>query len=103
MYVVTVEFLVKPGRVEAFRPAMLENARASLANEAGCRQFDVSFDADDPGKCFLYEVYDDPAAFEAHLAMGHFRSFDSYVAPMLDSKVVKTFELVQGKALCLGV
>ena len=99
MYVVTVEFAIKSGRAEAFRPAMLENARASLADEPGCRQFDVCFDADDPGKCFLYEIYDDSAAFETHLSMAHFKSFDAHVAPMLDSKLVKTFELAQGKAL----
>ena len=99
MYVVTVEFAIKSEHAEGFRPAMLENARASLADEPGCRQFDVCFDTDDPGKCFLYEVYDDRAAFEAHLSMAHFQSFDAHVAPMLDAKVVKTFELAQGKEL----
>ncbi|MBL6600595.1 MAG: antibiotic biosynthesis monooxygenase [Alphaproteobacteria bacterium] len=99
MYVVTVEFAVKSASVAAFRPAMLKNAKASLEDEPGCRQFDVCFSPDDPGACFLYEVYDDRAAFEAHLAMAHFKSFDAEVAPMLDSKAVKTYELVQGTVL----
>jgi len=99
MYVVTVEFVVKPDSIDAFRPAMLENARASLADEPGCRQFDVCFDADAPGKCFFYEDYDDRAAFDAHLGMAHFKSFDAHVAPMLESKAVQTWELVQGSAL----
>jgi (4S)-4-hydroxy-5-phosphonooxypentane-2,3-dione isomerase len=99
MYVVTVEFAVKPASVTAFRSAMLKNAKASLDDEPGCRQFDVCFSADDPNACFLYEVYDDRAAFDAHLAMAHFKSFNAEVAPMLDSKVVKIFELVQGTVL----
>lgn len=99
MYVVTVAFVVKSEAIAAFRPAMLENARASLADEAGCRQFDVCFDAGDGGKCFLYEVYDDRAAFDAHLSMAHFKSFDAAVAPMLESKTVQTWELVQGTVL----
>jgi (4S)-4-hydroxy-5-phosphonooxypentane-2,3-dione isomerase len=99
MYVVTVEFAVKQGSTDAFRPAMLKNAKASLDDEPGCRQFDVCFSQDDPGACFLYEVYDDRAAFDAHLGMVHFKSFDAEVAPMLDGKVVKIFELVQGTVL----
>jgi len=99
MYVVTVEFVVKPDAVAAFRPAMLKNAKASLEDEPGCWQIDVCFSQDDPGACFLYEVYDDRAAFDAHLAMPHFKSFDAEVAPMLASKVVKTYELVQGTVL----
>ena len=99
MYVVTVEFAVKPDSVAAFRPAMLKNAQASLDDEPGCRQFDVCFGKDDPNACFLYEVYDDRAAFDAHLGMAHFKSFDAEVAPMLDGKVVKIFELVQGTVL----
>jgi autoinducer 2-degrading protein len=99
MYVVTVEFTVKPDFVTAFQPAMLKNAKVSLDDESGCRQFDVCFSQDDPGACFLYEVYDDRAAFDAHLGMEHFKSFDAEVAPMLDAKVVKIFELVQGTVL----
>jgi quinol monooxygenase YgiN len=102
MYVVTVAFMVKPEAAEAFRPVMLENARASLADEPGCRQFDVCFAPDDPGTCFLYEVYDDRAAFDAHLAMAHFKRFDAEVAAMLDGKVVKILELAQGAALTSG-
>ena len=99
MYVVTVEFVVKTASVDDFRPAMLENARASLEDEPGCRQFDVCFDQDDPARCFLYEVYDDRAAFDAHLGMPHFKSFDAHVGPMLDSNQVQTWGLVQGTVL----
>ena len=94
MYIVTVDFVIKSGSIDAFRPAMLANAKASVELEPGCRQFDVCFDPAAPERCFLYEVYDNRAAFDAHLGMAHFKSFDATVAPMLESKAVKFWERV---------
>jgi quinol monooxygenase YgiN len=94
MYVVTVDLVAKPGHVEAFRAAMLKNARASLADEPGCRQFDVSVVADDPAHIFLYELYDDRAAYEAHRQTPHFREFDAVSAPLLASKAGRHFQRI---------
>tara|TARA_R110002073_G_scaffold104630_1_gene236863 strand:- start:3882 stop:4169 length:288 start_codon:yes stop_codon:yes gene_type:complete len=93
MFVVTVTFVVKPEHIADFSPAMIENARASEDTEPGCRQFDVCRDPKDPSVTFLYEVYDDAAAFEAHKATAHFKSFDALVQPWLASKEVKTWVL----------
>ena len=38
---------------------------------------------------FLYEVYDDRAAFDAHLSTPHFKSFDAATAGMIRSKKVR--------------
>ena len=95
MYVVTVNFVVSPEYVDQFREAMLVQARNSLLLEQECRVFDVCVDADDPQRIFLYEKYDSPDAFEAHLASDHFRSFDALVAPWVSQKSVMTFELVE--------
>jgi quinol monooxygenase YgiN len=92
MYVVTVEFTVHAQHVEAFRARMLENARASLAQEPGCRQFDVCVDPAAPAAVFLYEVYADRAAFDAHLAAPHYLAFAAAVAPWVAAKVVRTYE-----------
>lgn len=93
MFVVTVTFVVKAEHIDEFAPAMIENARASEELEPGCRQFDVCRDPRDPAVTFLYEVYDDAAAFEAHKGMDHFKSFDAKVTPWLVSKEVKTWTL----------
>jgi quinol monooxygenase YgiN len=37
---------------------------------------------------FLYELYDDEAAFAAHLETPHFKAFDREVAPWVVGKVV---------------
>ena len=95
MYVVTVEFIVKAGHAAAFLPAMLENARASREREPGCRQFDVCADPNDARVIFLYELYDDRAAFDAHRATAHFKAFDAEVGPRVERKTVRIYTRVQ--------
>ncbi len=96
MYVVTVEFKIHRAHLAAFMPLMLENAMLSREREPGCRQFDVCSDPETPTLVFLYELYDDRAAFDAHLASDHFRRFDAAVREMLEAKSVRAFERIAG-------
>ena len=91
--VVTVEFVALPQHADAFRAAMIANARASREGEPGCRQFDVCVTEGEPERVFLYEIYDDRAAFDAHLGSAHFKAFDATVAPWLQTKTVRTYVL----------
>ena len=93
MYVVTVLFEPKPEHAAAFRAAMLANAKVSRETEPGCRQFDVCVEAD-TGRTFLYELYDDRAAFEAHLAAAHFKAFDTAVRDWIARKDVRVYTRV---------
>ena len=94
MFVVVVFFESKAAHVSEFHEAIVANAKASVADEPGCRQFDVSRDPSDPATFFLYEVYDDAAAFEAHKAAEHFIHFDALSAPWTASKKVLTYERI---------
>ena len=94
MFAVTVRFLIRDGMVDAFLPLMLENARSSLANEPGCRQFDVCTDPGRPGEVFLYEIYGTEAAFKEHLKSPHFLAFDAQVSTMISEKTVATYSKV---------
>jgi (4S)-4-hydroxy-5-phosphonooxypentane-2,3-dione isomerase len=94
MFVVVVFFEAKAEHVDAFHNAIVANARASVENEPGCQQFDVSCDPADPAGFFLYEVYKDADAFEAHKASEHFKRFDAESAPWTASKKVLTFERI---------
>lgn len=76
-------------------PLMLANARVSLRDEPGCHQFDVLRNTGAPETVFLYELYANRAAFNAHLASTHFQSFDTAVAPMIASKDVQTWDTVK--------
>lgn len=98
MYIVTVEFAVVDAQVAAFREAVVANAQASRERESGCRCFDVCLVADDPAQIFLYEVYDDRAAFDKHLASAHFQSFDALVASWIREKSVRVYRRIDPAA-----
>ena len=94
MYAVCVTFELTPGSAPAFMPLMRANARTSLQTEAGCHQFDVAHNPDQPGSIFLYELYTDRAAFDTHLTSAHFKAFDLATRDMIASKTVTTWSEV---------
>ncbi|SLN38303.1 putative quinol monooxygenase [Pseudooctadecabacter jejudonensis] len=94
MFVVVVTFQIRAGQMADFLPTMTQNAQTSLAIEAGCHRFDVCTDPDRPNEVFLYELYTDRAAFEAHLHSPHFEAFDHDVANMIIDKTVATYAQV---------
>ena len=47
----------------------------------------------DPDHILLYEIYDDRAAFEAHIKTPHFVIFNRESAPLVADKVVKEYAL----------
>lgn len=94
-YAVVVTFQTVPGQMAAFLDLMIENAKTSLAVEAGCQQFDVATDPDRPNEVFLYERYNDRAAFDAHLKAAHFIAFDAASTDMIADKQVSTYAQVQ--------
>lgn len=94
MYAVTVTFEVAPEHAEAFRETVLIQAENSVEREERCRRFDVCADPERPGVVFLYEIYDDAAAFQDHLASPHFKAFDATVGPWLTGKTVETWEII---------
>lgn len=93
MLAVTVVFEIKAGSVAAFRKVMAEQARNSLEKEETCRRFDVCYDDRRPERCFLYELYDDQAAFDAHRATDHFKNFAKASDPLVESRQVDTWTL----------
>jgi (4S)-4-hydroxy-5-phosphonooxypentane-2,3-dione isomerase len=94
MFVVVVFFEAKAAHVEEFKQAISINAKASVDDEPGCQLFDVSQDADDEASFFLYEIYDDEAAFKAHIATPHFKLFDELSVPWVKDKKVLTYGLI---------
>jgi len=96
MFVVTVEFELVPERRAEFLPLMIENAEASKAREPGCRHFDVCIDPERPDLIFLYELYTDRAAFDAHLATDHFKRFDEVTRSLVARKAVRFWHLAGG-------
>lgn len=89
-FVVIAEFQVKPDAMAAFLAAALDDARHSVADEPGCRQFDVVRPEGAGDRVLFYEVYDSRAAFDAHLETPHLARFrDAFPSLIVEERPVR--------------
>lgn len=93
-FVITVEFRLLPGCLGDFLKLVRENSRRSLAEELGCRRFDV-LSADHGVRVLLYEIYDDECAFDVHCQTPHFLDFDKASRNLYEAKIVQRYTLIQ--------
>lgn len=91
--VVLVDFRLKPGSSRAFAALIEANARASVADEPGCRRFDIATTADDEDRVFLYEIYDDRAAFDHHVTTPHYAKFKGGSEALISTSSVHVLDL----------
>jgi quinol monooxygenase YgiN len=68
----------RSGLEDAFRNRIIELVRA-VRREPGCLTFTAYEARDTPGRFYLYEVYTDAAAFDAHLKTNQVRAFISAI------------------------
>jgi quinol monooxygenase YgiN len=92
--VITVDFALKPDSRDNFLTLVRENAAQSLGNEEGCRRFDVCVPRDGSPRVFLYEVYDDEAAFQAHMQTAHFKAFAAATTAMVQDRRIVQLDLI---------
>jgi (4S)-4-hydroxy-5-phosphonooxypentane-2,3-dione isomerase len=78
-YVNAVDLDIAPDGRDKFVEAIKENGAASV-KEPGCRQFDIMVQASDPNHFFLYEIYDNEAAYKAHRETDHFKKYAATTA-----------------------
>ena len=89
MFSIFVTINIKPEHLEAFTQASFGDAQGSVRDEPGCFRFDINQDAEIPTRFYLYEVYSDEDAFNAHLETPHFKEWFSIAKPMLDGELEK--------------
>lgn len=94
-FVIIAEFEVKPEELERFLELATVDASQSVAREPGCKQFDVTVDQA-ASRVVLYEVYDDAAAFEAHLQTPHLKTFRDGIEPLIVSRNVRRLTRLHG-------
>lgn len=77
-----VRCTVLPQDREAFVNAINEHAAKSVREEPGTIRFDVAVDTTNATNVYLYEAYEDRAAFDAHFAamLGHAERWTPYFA-----------------------
>jgi (4S)-4-hydroxy-5-phosphonooxypentane-2,3-dione isomerase len=93
-FVVIVDLLLKPESRERCLALIQENAAASRRLEKGCRRFDVCVPRDGSPRVFLYEIYDDEAAFKAHQETPHFKSFIAASDPYIQERRIGALDLL---------
>lgn len=74
-YVVVAELQARPERLDAFIALARGFAAECLANEPGCRQFQVVRLSSSPAHVLFFEAYDDEAAFGVHSRSAHLQRF----------------------------
>jgi (4S)-4-hydroxy-5-phosphonooxypentane-2,3-dione isomerase len=92
-FVLIVDFQLKPGARRDFRILVDANARES-SREPGCQRFDVLEPEGEDDRILLYEIYDDRAAFDAHVRSDHYAIFAEASSPLVAGKSAMTYALV---------
>lgn len=93
--VILVEFRLKPGTRERFLAAVEPDAKASVGREPGCRRFDVLVPEGEADVVWLYEIYDDAAAFDAHMETPHLKEFQTAIEPIVESATIRRCALFE--------
>jgi (4S)-4-hydroxy-5-phosphonooxypentane-2,3-dione isomerase len=82
LFISAVDIDVVPGQIENYLAALKENGAAAV-HEPGCREFDITVSQKDPNHVFIFEVYDDAAAVEAHRQTDHFKKYAATTKDMV--------------------
>jgi quinol monooxygenase YgiN len=97
MFVNAVDIDVKPEERANYLAAITENGKAAIT-EPGCKRFDILNLASDPNHFFLYEVYENEAAFQAHRASDHFKKYAATTANMVAKRETRPMSVTASNA-----
>jgi (4S)-4-hydroxy-5-phosphonooxypentane-2,3-dione isomerase len=97
MFVNAVDLDIVPAEHDNFLAAITENG-AAAAKEPGCKRFDILNLGSDPNHFFLYEVYDNEAAFKAHRETDHFKKYAAATAKMVAKRDARPMSVIASNA-----
>ncbi len=84
--VLLVELQMNPGQRDAFLTRVGVHRSKVLDNEPGCQGFEVLIPAEDEDTVFLYEVYADQGALDAHLQTPDMQEYLADTGPMIANR-----------------
>lgn len=87
---IVAEGFLKPEGVAAVKaqgPAYIAKSR----QEPGCVQYQLQFEATDPGHIFWYEQYANPAAFDTHVTSAYSKAWVAMLEPLSTKPIVIHF------------
>lgn len=90
MYVVTVvaKLVVREDAVETVKAELLKLV-APTRQEAGCLEYRLHQDNDDPKVFIFYENWQSMASLERHIASNHYQEYVAAVGGMIEEKSVR--------------
>lgn len=83
LYINAVDIDVVPGQVENYLRALKENGAAAVQTEPGCREFNITVSQSNRNHVFIFEVYDNAAALDAHRQTDHFKKYAATTKDMI--------------------
>lgn len=94
LYVNAVDIDVVPGKIEDYLVAIKEVGAASIKSEPGCSEFDITVSQKDPNHLFIFEVYENAAAFDAHLKSDHYKKYAATAKDVVAKREVHSLSSV---------
>ena len=82
LYINAVDLDIQPGQIDQYLALLKVNGAASV-KEPGCHEFNITVSQKDPNHVFIFEVYDNAAAVEAHRATDHFKTYAAATKDMI--------------------
>jgi len=93
LYINAVDLVIVPSEMPKFLEAIKENG-ANAVKEPGCREFNITVLASNPNHVFLYEVYDNEAALDAHRQTPHFKKYQAATQGMVADRVLRPMSVI---------
>jgi quinol monooxygenase YgiN len=81
--VLLVELTLHPGRRDEYLARARRHRETVLAQEPGCRAFEIVLPDGEENEVILYEVYDDEPALEHHANTPYMNAYRDDTAPMI--------------------
>ena len=82
-YVQIAEIEIDPAQLDNYKAAVLEHAQAAVHVEPGVLTLYAVADQDKPTYIRVFEVYQDVAAYRAHLESAHFKKYKATTEKMV--------------------
>lgn len=88
-FAIFVTLKLKPGSADAFRPFILENAKAAVRDEPECHEFHVMQAEGDADTFHFFEVYTNAASLDAHREMPHYKKYVDATKDMIVERTIQ--------------
>lgn len=91
------ELEIDPAHLDAYKAFLKEEIEASIRIEPGVLTLYAVAVKGQPSQIRIFEIYADPAAYEAHLRTPHFQKYKTATQQM-----VKSLKLIETDPILLG-